>query len=135
MGTGKKIGIAAFICTILYIVFGIIIITQAPELGEEFYNLMITDEEAANEMMLEIYSNTSTLYTVADIGFTIVGFLGIILAIISLVKMCSAKEKGKIFPILSLIIIFIFYFVVIFSIVDFGAAFMAGLESGMEMAE
>lgn len=135
MGTGKKIGIAAFICAILYIVFGIIIITQAPEIGEEFYDLMLTDEEAANEMMIEIYSNTSTLFNIADLGFTIVGFLGIILAIISLVKMSSAKEKGKIFSVLSLVIIFIFYFVVMFSLVDFGAAFMAGLESGMEMAE
>ena len=135
MGIGKKIGIAAFICAILYIVFGIIIITQAPEIGEEFYDLMLTDEEAANEMMIEIYSNTSTLFNIADLGFTIVGFLGIILAIISLVKMSSAKEKGKIFPVLSLVIIFIFYFVVMFSLVDFGAAFMAGLESGMQMAE
>ena len=135
MGIGKKIGIAAFICAILYIVFGIIIITQAPEIGEEFYDLMLTDEEAANEMMIEIYSNTSTLFNIADLGFTIVGFLGIILAIISLVKMSSAKEKGKIFSVLSLVIIFIFYFVVMFSLVDFGAAFMAGLESGMQMAE
>jgi hypothetical protein len=132
---GKKIGIVALICTIAYIICGIIVIAQAPEIPDDVYDLMLKDQEAYIERFQEITDNASTLYKVADKGMIITGLGGIVLSIVSIVKLVKAKEKGKIIPILSIIIIIVFYFVTAFSVVDFGAAFQAGFDAGMEMAE
>lgn len=132
---GKKIGIASMICTIIFVIFGIIEITQAPEIPEDVYELMVKDQEAAQEIIYETYENVSTLYKVADKVNTIAALAGIVLAIVSIVKLVKAKEKGKVIPILSIVIIVVFYFAMVFSVGDMGAAFQAGLNAGMEMAE
>ena len=135
MGTGKKLGIIAFTCAILYIIFTIIGITQAPEISEEVYEMMATDMELADEMIMEAYENASTLFKVADTAITFLGLGGVILSIISLVKMVIGNEKGKVFPILSLVIIVVFFFVYTFGSIDMGQAFQAGLDAGMSMQE
>ena len=135
MGTGKKLGIIAFTCAILYIIFTIIGITQAPEISEEVYEMMATDMELADEMIMEAYENASTLFKVADTAITFLGLGGVILSIISLVKMVKGNEKGKVFPILSLVIIVVFFFVYTFGSIDMGQAFQAGLDAGMSMQE
>ena len=135
MGTGKKLGIIAFTCAILYIIFTIIGITQAPEISEEVYEMMATDMELADEMIMEAYENASTLFKVADTAITFLGLGGVILSLISLVKMVKGNEKGKVFPILSLVIIVVFFFVYTFGSIDMGQAFQAGLDAGMSMQE
>ena len=113
---GKKIGIAAFICTIIYIIFGIVAITQAPEIPKDVYELMVKDKEAAMEQVMEIEENASGLYKAADKITTITGLGGIVLAIVSIVKLVKAKEKGKVLPILCIVLIIVFHFVAVFSI-------------------
>lgn len=135
MSTGKKIGIVAFICAILFIIFAIIGITQAPEIRPEVYKMMATDMELAEEMLEEDMNNASTLFKVADKAITVLGIVGIVLSIISLVKMAKGKEKGKILAVLAIIIIVVFFLVYSFGSVDFGAAFQAGLDAGMSMQE
>lgn len=132
---GKKIGMAAMICTIIYIIFCIVAITQAPEIPDDVWELAIKDQEAAQEKIIEISENASGLYKAADMGSTITGLAGIVLAIISIVKLVKAKEKGKIVPILSIVLIIVFFFITIFSVGDMAAAFQAGLNAGMEMQE
>lgn len=121
MKTGKKIGIAAVICAILFIICGIIVLTQKPEIRPEAYELMYTDQELAMQMIEEDANNASTLFKIADNCSGFVALAGIILSIISLVKMVKNKEKGIIIPILVIAFIVIFFFVVSFSIVDMGA--------------
>ena len=121
MGTGKKIGIAAVICAVLFIICGIIVMTQMPEIRQEVYDLMYTDQELAMQMLDEDYENASTLFKIADNCSDFLALAGIILSIISLVKMVKGKEKGIIIPILVIITIVIFFFVVGFSGIDMGA--------------
>ena len=121
MGTGKKIGIAAVICAVLFIICGIIVMTQMPEIRQEVYDLMYTDQELAMQMLDEDYENASTLFKIADNCSDFAALAGIILSIISLVKMVKGKEKGIIIPILVIITIVIFFFVVGFSGIDMGA--------------
>ena len=132
---GKKIGMVAMICTIIYIIFCIVAITQAPEIPKDVYELMVKDKEAAQERIQEIGDNASGLYKAADIIITITGLAGIVLAIVSIVKLVKAKEKGKVVPILCIVLIIVFFFVTAFSAGNMGAAFQAGLEAGMEMQE
>ena len=133
--TGKKLGIIAFVCSVLFIVFTIIGITQAPEIRQETYDMILTDTELYYEMFEEDMSKASTLFKVADSALTFIGIAGIVLAIISLVKMSKAKEKGKAFAVLSIVIIVVFFFVYTFGAVDMGAAVQSGINAGMEMAE
>lgn len=135
MKTGKKLGMIAFICAVLFIIFTFIGIAQAPEIRPEVYEMMATDMEQAEEMLMEDMNNASTLFKVADTAITVLGLGGVILSIISLVKMVKGNEKGKVFPILALVIIVIFYFVYSFGAVDMGQAFQAGLDAGMSMQE
>lgn len=121
MGTGKKIGIIAVIMAVLFMVCGIIIMTQMPEIRPEVYELIYTDQELAMQMMEEDLNNGSTLFNIVNKCSDFVALAGIILAIVSIVKMANGKEKGIIIPILVLIFIIIFYFVVSFSVVDFSA--------------
>ena len=132
---GKKIGIIALICTVIYIIFCIVEITQAPEIPNEVWKLSLKDQEAAKEQLEEIFENASGLYKAADKITIITGLAGIVLAIISIVKLAKAKEKGKIVPILCIIFIVVFFFVTIFASGNMGGAFQAGLEAGMEMVE
>jgi len=135
MKKGKMIGIIAFIVAILFVIFGIVEINQAPEFPNDFYDLAIKDMEAATEMEEEILNSGSTMYKISEKATSILFFIGIILAIISLVKMIKDKEKGKVFPILSIIIIIVFFFVIQFVGYDIGEAFNAGLKAGMEAAQ
>lgn len=121
MGTGKKIGIVAVIFTVLFIICGIVVMTQMPEIRPEAYELMYTDQELAMQMVEEDMNNGSTLFNIANKCSDFVALAGIILSIISIVKMVKGKEKGIIIPILMLITIVVFYFIVGFSIVDMGA--------------
>ena len=121
MGTGKKIGIVAVIFAVLYIICGIIIITQTPEIRPEVYELMYTDQELAMQMMEEDFNNGSALFNITFKYSDFVALAGIILSIVSLVKMVKGKEKGIIIPILVLLTIVIFYFVVSLSAIDMGA--------------
>lgn len=121
MGTGKKIGIVAVICAILVIIGGIIIKTQQPEIRSEVYELMYTDEELAMQMMEEDLENGSTLFKITDKSLGYVVLAGIILSIISIVKMVKGKEKGIIIPILVLIVTIVSYIIIGFSVVDMGA--------------
>lgn len=130
---GKKIGMVAMICTIIYIIFCIVAITQAPEIPKDVYELMVKDQEAAQERIKEITDNASSLYKAADVATTITGIGGIVLAIVSIVKLTKAKEKGKIVPVLCIILIIVFFFVTAFSSGNMVEAFKAGLEAGMEM--
>lgn len=132
---GKKIGIIALVCAIIYIVFSIIVITQAPEIPTEVYKLAATDQEAFQEEYKKIEDNFSALYKISGKVTTVVGIAVMVLAIISIVKMAKAKEKGLIMPIISIIIVVIFYFISVFSIANFGSAFQAGIEAGMEMQQ
>ena len=130
---GKKIGMIAMICTIIYIIFCIVAITQAPEIPKDVYELMVKDQEAAQERIQEIEDNASGLYKAADIITTITGLAGIVLAIVSIVKLGKAKEKGKVVPILCIVLIIVFFFVNVFLVGNMGEAFQAGLNAGMEM--
>lgn len=122
MGLGKKIGIAAVICTVLFIICCIIIMVQKPEIRSEFYDLIYTDQEQAMQIYKEdLENNTSTLFKIANTGSSIIAGAGAILAIISIIKMVKGKEKGIIIPILAIIIIAVFYFIVSLSIMDMGA--------------
>lgn len=132
---GKKLGIAAFILSIIFAILCIITIVQAPEIGSEVYELVTTDKELALEKMDEYLDNASTLYKVADTASTFVGIGGFILSIVSLVKMSKAKEKGKVFPVLAIVIMVVFFFISTFAIGDFGEAFEAGLNAGAEMKQ
>ncbi len=132
---GKKIGMIAMICTIIYIIFCIVAITQAPEIPKDVYELMVKDQEAAQERIQEITDNASGLYKAADVIITITGLAGIVLAIVSIVKLEKAKEKGKVVPILCIVLIIVFYFVTVFSVGNMGEAFQAGLNAGMKMQE
>ena len=133
--TGKKLGIVAFVCAVLFIIFTIIGITQAPEIRQETYEMAVTDMELYYEMFEEDMSKASTLFKVADTAITVTGLAGIVVAIISLVKMSKAKEKGKAFAVLAIVIIIIFFFVYTFGAVDMGAAVQAGIDAGMEMTK
>ena len=122
MGLGKKIGIAAVACTVLFIICCIIVMVQKPEIRPEFYDLIYTDQEQAMQIYKEDFkNNTSTLFKIADTGSSIIAAVGAILAIISIIKMVKGKEKGIIIPILAIIIIAVFYFIVSLSIMDMGA--------------
>lgn len=132
---GKKIGIAALICTIIYIVFCIVAITQAPEIPKDVYELVIKDQEAYQERIQEVFDNASGLYKAANTIITITGLAGTILSIVSIVKLVKEKEKGKIIPILCIVLIVIFFFVTVFSAGNMGEAIQAGLEAGIEMQE
>lgn len=132
---GKKIGMVAMICTIIYIIFCIVAITQAPEIPDEVWKLAVKDQEAAQEKIQEITDNASGLYKAADVITTITGLAGIVLSIVAIVKLTKEKEKGKIVPVLCIVLIIIFFFVTAFSTGNMGAAFQAGLEAGMEMQE
>ena len=129
---GKKIGMIALICTVIYIIFSIIVITQAPEIPDEVWKLAVKDQEAAQEKIQEIEESASGLYKAADIITTITGLAGIVLAIVSIVKLTKTKEKGKIVPVLCIILIIVFFFVTAFSAGNVGGAFKAGFEAGME---
>lgn len=130
---GKKIGMVAMICTIIYIIFCIVTIMQAPEIPNDVWELAVKDQEAAQERMQEVLNNASGLYKVADTVTAITGLAGIVLAIVSIVKLVKAKEKGKIVPILSIGLIIVFFFITVFSVGNMAAAFQAGLNAGMEM--
>lgn len=132
---GKKIGMIALICTVIYIIFCIVAITQAPEIPDEVWKLAVKDQEAAQEKIQEIVDNASGLYKAADVITTVTGIAGIILAIVSIVKLTKEKQKGKIVPVLCIILIIVFFFVTAFSSGNMGGAFKAGLEAGMEMQE
>ena len=132
---GKKIGIVALICTIIYIACCIVEMVQAPEIPDEVWDIYVKDQEAAQEKIEEIINNSSTLFKVADEVSSIVGLGGIVLSIVSIVKLIKAKEKGKIVPILCIVFIFVFFLITIFSISNVGGAFQAGLKAGMEMQE
>ena len=121
MGTGKKIGIVAVIFTVLFIICGIVVMTQMPEIRPEAYELMYTDQELAMQMVEEDMNNGSTVFNIANKCSDFVALAGIILSIISIVKMVKGKEKGIRSPILMLITIVVFYFIVSFSVVDMGA--------------
>lgn len=135
MKTGKKLGLIAFVCAILVVVLAFVGIAQAPEIRPEVYEMIATDMELAEEMLMEDMENASLLFKIADHGITILGIAGIIIAIGSLVKMVKGSEKGKVFPILAIILIVVFYFVYSFGSVDMGQAFQAGLDAGMSMQE
>ena len=128
---GKKLGIATLICTIIYVISSIIIMTQAPDIPDEYFELMLKDSEAAQEMLIEISENASPLFNVASSLQTITGLVGIILAIASIVKLVKEKQKGTIIPILCIILIIVLFVVSSFSALDFDKAFMAGFNAGM----
>lgn len=130
---GKKIGIVAMVCTVIFITVCIIAIIEAPEIPEEVFELMLKDKEAAMEKMEEIENNSSALYKITDEIAAITGLGGIVLAILSLVKMSKEKQKGKVIPILCIILIIVFYIITIFITGNLGTAFQAGLNAGMEM--
>lgn len=132
---GKKIGMIALICTVIYIIFCIVEITQAPEIPDEVWKLAVKDQEAAQEKIQEITDNASGLYKATDVITTITGIAGIVLAIVSIVKLVKEKEKGKIVPILCIVLIAIFYFVTAFSVINIGEVFQAAFEAGMESVE
>lgn len=121
MGTGKKIAIVAVIVTVLFIICGIVVMTQVPKIRPEAYELIYTDEELAMQMIEEDMNNGSALFNIAANCSDFIALAGIILSIVSIVKMVKGKEKGIIIPILTIITIVVFYFVVSFSIVDMGA--------------
>lgn len=135
MKTGKKLGLIAFVCAILVVILAFVGIAQAPEIRPEAYEMMATDMELAEEMFMEDMENASLLFKIADHGITILGIAGIIIAIGSLVKMVKGGEKGKVFPILAIILIVVFYFVYTFGAMDMGQAFQAGMDMGMSMQE
>lgn len=130
---GKKIGIAAMICAILFSIFSIIALTQEPEIPKDVLELVIKDKEAYTEKEQEIEDGASTLYKVSGVATTITGLGGIVLAIVSIVKLVKAKEKGKIVPILAIVLIVIFFIAPLFFSKNSKAAFEAGLSAGMEM--
>ena len=135
MKIGKKLGLIAFVCAILVVILAFVGIAQAPEIRPEVYEMMTTDMELAEEMMMEDMEKAPLLFKIADTGITILGLIGIVLAIVSLVKMVKGSEKGKVFPILAIILIVVFFFVYILGTVDMGQAFQAGLDAGMSMQE
>lgn len=135
MKIGKKLGLIAFVCAILVVILAFVGIAQAPEIRPEVYEMMTTDMELAEEMMMEDMEKAPLLFKIADIGITILGLAGVVLAIVSLVKMVKGNEKGKVFPILAIILIVVFFFVYTFGAVDMGQAFQAGFDAGMQMQE
>jgi len=135
MKIGKKLGLIAFVCAILVVILAFVGIAQAPEIRPEVYEMMTTDMELAEEMMMEDMEKAPLLFKIADTGITILGLVGVVLAIVSLVKMVKGNEKGKVFPILAIILIVVFFFVYTFGAVDMGQAFQAGLDAGMSMQE
>ena len=135
MKIGKKLGLIAFVCAILVVILAFVGIAQAPEIRPEVYEMMTTDMELAEEMMMEDMEKAPLLFKIADTGITILGLAGVVLAIVSLVKMVKGNEKGKVFPILAIILIVVFFFVYTFGAVDMGQAFQAGLDAGMQMQE
>lgn len=135
MKIGKKLGLIAFVCAILVVILAFVGIAQAPEMRPEVYEMMTTDMELAEEMMMEDMEKAPLLFKIADTGITILGLVGVVLAIVSLVKMVKGSEKGKVFPILAIILIVVFFFVYTFGAVDMGQAFQAGLDAGMSMQE
>lgn len=135
MKIGKKLGLIAFVCAILVVILAFVGIAQAPEIRPEVYEMMTTDMELAEEMMMEDMEKAPLLFKIADTGIIILGLVGVVLAIVSLVKMVKGSEKGKVFPILAIILIVVFFFVYTFGAMDMGQAFQAGLEAGMSMQE
>lgn len=135
MKIGKKLGLIAFVCAILVVILAFVGIAQAPEIRPEVYEMMTTDMELAEEMMMEDMEKAPLLFKIADTGITILGLAGVVLAIVSLVKMVKGNEKGKVFPILAIILIVVFFFVYTFGAVDMGQAFQAGIDAGMQMQE
>lgn len=135
MKIGKKIGLVAFVCAVLVAILALVGVSQAPEIRPETYETMITDMELGMEMFMEDMEKAPVLYKVADKGVGTLSLVGIILAIVSLVKMTKNDEKGKIFPILAIILIVVFYLVYSFGSVDIGQAFQAGLNAGMTIQE
>lgn len=135
MKIGKKLGLIAFVCAILVVILAFVGIAQAPEIRPEVYEMMTTDMELAEEMMMEDMEKAPLLFKIADTGITILGLVGVVLAIVSLVKMVKGSEKGKVFPILAIILIVVFFFVYTFGAIDMGQAFQAGIEQGMSMQE
>ena len=133
MKSGKKLGLIAFVCAILGAILVFVGIAQAPEIRPEVYEMMTTDMELAEEMMMEDLSKSSVLFKIADTGILILSLVGVVLAIVSLVKMVKGSEKGKVFPILAIILIVVFFFVYTFGIMDIGQAFQAGLDAGVSM--
>ena len=96
-------------------------------------DLVMTDSELYMEKVKELYDNSPTIYKVADKVSSIAGLIGVVLAIVSLVKMNKANEKGKIFPILALVLI-IGSFLIFFAI-SFAQGLKAGIEAGMQAAQ
>ena len=135
MKIGKKLGLIAFVCAILVVILAFVGIAQAPEIRPEVYEMMTTDMELAEEMMMEDMEKAPLLFKIADTGITILGLVGVVLAIVSLVKMVKGSEKGKVFPISAIILIVVFFFVYTFGAMDMGQAFQAGLDAGMSMQE
>ena len=135
MKVGKKLGLIAFVCAILVVILAFVGIAQAPEIRPEVYEMMTIDRELAEEMIMEDIEKAPLLFKIADTGITILGLVGVILAIVSLVKMVKGNEKGKAFPILAIILIVVFFFVYTFGAIDMGQAFEAGLDAGMSMQE
>ena len=135
MKIGKKLGLIAFVCAILVVILAFVGIAQAPEIRPEVYEMMTTDMELAEEMLMEDMENAPILFKVADTGITILGLVGVVLAIVSLVKIVKGNEKGKVFPILAIILIVVFFFVYTFGAMDMGQAFQVGFEAGMQMQE
>lgn len=135
MKIGKKLGLIAFVCAILVVILAFVGIAQAPEIRPEVYEMMTTDMELAEEMLMEDIENAPVLFKVADTGITILGLAGVVLAIVSLVKMVKGNEKGKVFPILAIILIVVFFFVYSFGAMDMGQVFQAGFDAGMSMQE
>ena len=131
--SGKKLGIIAFICAIIFAICMVVVYINEPEISDEIIDLAMTDSELYMEKVQELYDNSPTIYKVADKVSNVTGLVGVILAIVSLVKMNKANEKGKIFPVLALV--FIIGSFLLFFVMTFAQGVKAGIEAGMQAAQ
>ena len=135
MSLGKILAIVAAILVALLIVFTVIEVNNEPELPDDFYELMLKDQEAALQMEEKITDNASPLYKISSTATTICGWGAILLSIVSLVIMIKNKEKGKVWPILLIISVIVIWILSVFISPSQLEAFQAGLKAGMEMTE
>ena len=134
---GKKLGIIAMVIALITVALCIVAKIYEPQYSDEemkeMSRLASTDQEAFNEIANEIEKNAPAPYRISNLLNTILSWIGIIVAIVSLVKLSKAKEKGKIIPILAIIIIL--FEGIVFSYGNLQRGMKLGLEVGMELEE
>ena len=136
---GKKIGIIAFVISIVLFTIGVVVQLNTIkyfEVPSDYYQIAMEDQELyqqkLNELTEEYKAKIPTVYRVLDKVTDVLLLVDIVLIIVSFVMINKEKSKGKVFPTLAIVIIiltFIVNIIISFSAIDMEALFTAAENS------